>query len=440
MAHHPEEPGTTSSSSHLRQEGQSSEAALSLSAITRLYELSTRLVLSSGLESLLDEILHAVIELHGANFGNVQLYDPESETLSIVAQQGFNQPFLDCFRVVDAHDSSACGLALARRERVIIGDTETDPAYQAFRHMAALSGYRAVQSTPLFTRAGEILGMLSTHFRLPHHLSAYELSLTDLYARQAAEMIERHRMQEELKRINEALKEAERLKDEFIGIAAHELRNPLAALMGFASMLTYQSASNRGPALADWQREALSEIEQATARLDKLTEDLLDVTRLQAGRLVLSLSPTGLVDLVRQQVRLAQMTTQRHVISFETMHSELLAEVDRGRIEQVVSNLLSNAIKYSPQGGSIVVALRREGEHSFALLQVADQGIGIPMEQQGKLFGRFVRAENARTTEITGTGLGLYLSRELIKQHGGQLWFESVEGAGSTFFLRLPLS
>lgn len=235
------------------------------------------------------------------------------------------------------------------------------------------------------------------------------------------------------------LKEAEHLKDEFIGVAAHELRNPLGALKGFASMLTYQSASRGGSALADWQREALSEIEQATARLDKLTEDLLDVTRLQAGRLFLSRTPTDLVGLARQQVRLAQMTTQRHTLFFETVRSELLAEVDRGRIEQVLANLLSNAIKYSPQGGPIAVTLHREEEHNFVLLSVRDQGIGIPSEQQGRLFGRFVRAENARATQITGTGLGLYISRELVEQHGGQLWFESVEGTGSTFFLRLPL-
>lgn len=236
-----------------------------------------------------------------------------------------------------------------------------------------------------------------------------------------------------------SLKEAEALKDEFIGVAAHELRNPLGALKGFASMLTSQSTSRRGPALADWQREAVSEIEQATGRLDKLTEDLLDVTRLQAGRLVLARAPTDLVSLVRQQVRLAQMTTQRHTLSFETALAELLAEVDRGRTEQVLANLLSNAIKYSPQGGPITVTLQREGGHSFALLRVSDQGIGIPAEQQGRLFGRFVRAENARATQITGTGLGLYLSRELVEQHEGQIWFESEEGAGSTFFLRLPL-
>ncbi len=236
-----------------------------------------------------------------------------------------------------------------------------------------------------------------------------------------------------------ALKEAEYLKDEFIGVAAHELRNPLAVLKGFASMLVYQTARGRGAKLSDWQKEALGEIEEATTRLDKLTEDLLDVTRLQAGRLVLSRKPTDLVALTRHMVTQRQMTTRQHTLSLDTTHSSLVVEIDRVRIEQVLSNLLSNAIKYSPQGGPIELTIREEGEPHVALLSIRDRGIGIPLQQHARIFGRFVRAENARASEITGTGLGLHLSRELVERHGGRLWFESTEGAGSTFFITLPL-
>ncbi len=235
-----------------------------------------------------------------------------------------------------------------------------------------------------------------------------------------------------------ALKEAEYLKDEFIAVATHELRNPLAVLKGFASMLVYQTAQGKGADLSEWQREALGEINEATARLDKLTEDLLDVTRLQAGRLALSRKPTDLVDLTRHIVAQWQMTTERHVIFLDTSLSSLVVEVDRVRIEQVLSNLLGNAIKYSPQGGPIELTIREEGEPREALLSIRDLGIGIPARQQARIFGRFVRAENARASEITGTGLGLYLSREFVEGHAGRLWFESTEGVGSTFFIRLP--
>lgn len=235
------------------------------------------------------------------------------------------------------------------------------------------------------------------------------------------------------------LKQAEYLKDEFIGIAAHELRNPLAVLKGYASMLQYQTARGRGAKLDQWQREALEEIEQATARLDKLTEDLLDVTRLLAGRLVLSRKPVDLVVLTRRMMEQAQMNTQHHVLSLHTPLTSFMVEIDGGRIEQVLSNLLSNAVKYSPQGGPIALSMHEEVEPHVAWLSIRDEGIGIPANQQARIFGRFVRAENARATEITGIGLGLYLSRELIERHGGRLWFESTEGVGSTFFFTLPM-
>jgi signal transduction histidine kinase len=218
------------------------------------------------------------------------------------------------------------------------------------------------------------------------------------------------------------------------------LRNPLAALKGFTNMLVYQTARGKGPALATWQQEALEEIEQASARLEKLTEDLLDVTRLQAGRLVLSRKPTDLVAVTRRMLEQAQMSTQRHTFSLQTPLPSLVVEVDRVRIEQVLSNLLGNAVKYSPQGGLIEVTLREEVEPHLALLAIRDQGIGIPADQQARIFGRFVRAENARALEIPGTGLGLSLSRELVDLHGGHLWFESTEGVGTTFFLTLPIT
>jgi len=234
------------------------------------------------------------------------------------------------------------------------------------------------------------------------------------------------------------LKEAEYLKDEFVGIVAHELRTPLAVLRGFADMLLVQTARRRGPALADWQQEALEEIEVAVTRLVQLTEDLLDVTRLQTGRLLLQRTPANVVALARRVAVLLQQATTRHQIEVQTTHEQLMADIDPGRIEQVLTNLLGNAIKYSPQGGPVIVTLWEEGTAGMVGISVQDRGIGIPDSQQAKMFGRFMRADNAVSWGISGTGLGLYLCRELVERHGGQLWFESEEGRGSTFFLTLP--
>jgi PAS domain S-box-containing protein len=186
------------------------QLAAELAAMTRLHELGTRLLATEELQRLLEEVLDATIALLSADFGNVQLYNRESRALEIVAQRGFEQDFLDYFDRV--HDGTAsCGEAMQRRERVIVEDVLSDPLFAPHLAIVAAAGYRAVQSTPLLGRGGEFLGMISTHFREPHRPSERELRLTDLYARQAAELIERRRAEEKLRRSEAYLAEGQRL-------------------------------------------------------------------------------------------------------------------------------------------------------------------------------------------------------------------------------------
>ena len=272
------------------------------------------------------------------------------------------------------------------------------------------------------------------------------------------------------------LKEAEYLKDEFIGLAAHELRTPVAALKGAVGTLLLHTSQGRGSPLADWQQEMLQDIDVATDRLTELSDELLDVTRLQAGHLRLYPSPINLVPFVRRIIDRLQTTTYRHQLTLKVAPSgarpsqskpatkraaqpgavhaadaEIIASVDATRIEQVLLNLLSNAIKYSPAGGPITISMawrspKMDGStphdmgDDWVEIGIQDHGIGIPLEQQRLIFGRFVRADNAREAGIHGSGLGLYISRGLIEQHGGALWFESQEGKGTTFFLTLPVT
>ncbi|MGO8947139.1 MAG: PAS domain S-box protein [Ktedonobacterales bacterium] len=260
------------------------------------------------------------------------------------------------------------------------------------------------------------------------------------------------------------LKEAEYVKDEFIGLAAHELRTPVAVLKGAVETLLLHSARGAGSQLAEWQQEMLQEIDLATDRLTGLTDDLLDVTRLQAGHLRLHPAPTDLCALARRVVNRIQMTTTLHQLDVKIVQSgrherkkskepktespHMIANIDSTRIEQVLMNLLTNAIKYSPAGGPICVTLgmrhhpseqpAAQGDRQMEI-QVRDRGMGIPVHQHPLIFGRFMRAENARQAGISGTGLGLYLCRGIVEQHGGQIWFESQEGKGTTFFLTLPM-
>jgi transcriptional regulator with GAF, ATPase, and Fis domain len=167
------------------------ELDVELAAMTRLHKFSTRLLASTELQPLLEEVLSATIELQNADFGNVQLYNPQTQALEIVSQRGFQREFLDYFSSV-REDGAACGRAMQRGERVIIEDVQTDPGFEPHRQIAASAGFRAVQSTPFFSRSGDLLGMLSTHFREPHRPSERDLRLTDLYVVQAAEAIERN--------------------------------------------------------------------------------------------------------------------------------------------------------------------------------------------------------------------------------------------------------
>lgn len=182
------------------------------------------------------------------------------------------------------------------------------------------------------------------------------------------------------------LKEAERLKDRFIGTAAHELRNPLAVLRGYVGMLLLQHKRGRRPTLLDSEEEVLQSIDRSTRQLVELTEDLLDVTRLQGGGLALHCKPTDLVALVQRTVEQLQLTSRQHTLTVVTTLPSLVVDADPVRIERVLSNLIGNAESY---------------------------GIG-------------------------GTGLGLYLCRELVERHHGRIWFESREGQGTTFFVALP--
>ncbi|HEY7123337.1 MAG TPA: ATP-binding protein [Ktedonobacterales bacterium] len=237
-----------------------------------------------------------------------------------------------------------------------------------------------------------------------------------------------------------ALKEAERLKDEFVALVSHELKNPLTSIKGYAQLLRAQFEAREGLSLSEQERLCLQVVEEEADRLSALASDVIDVSRLQSGRLVLRIDELDLVALVRQVAERLQITTKEHTLKLTTDHDSFWLYGDRNRLEQVLLNLLGNAIKYTPQGGCIDITIAQTGDGQSAQVRIHDTGIGIPREQQARLFARFSRASNAAAHGITGTGLGLFLCRELIERHGGRIWLQSEEGQGSTFFFTLPLT
>jgi signal transduction histidine kinase len=223
---------------------------------------------------------------------------------------------------------------------------------------------------------------------------------------------------------------AERAREDLIATVSHELRTPLTGILGFAEILLDQELD------PDRRRRHLETIHHEVKRLTSLIDMLLDLERLQDRRLPLSTEAFRLDGLLRESVQLFSGESAAHTIALELPRGPLEVVADRDRIAQVLSNLLSNAIKYSPGGGTIRVwAQRTDGTIRVV---VEDPGIGIPAEQQERVFSRFFRAQSSGTRGIQGLGLGLALAREIVSAHDGEMGFESAEGQGSTFWFSLP--
>ncbi len=242
-------------------------------------------------------------------------------------------------------------------------------------------------------------------------------------------------MRQQVMRAAATREEAIRARDVFFSVAAHELKTPLAAMMGQAQL--FQRRSLREQTLNERDQQTLSVILAQTRRLSNLVAALLDVSRLQQGHLPLELSPHSLAELVRRMVEEIQPTLERHVLRVYEDAPLPPVVCDALRLEQALHNLISNAVKYSPLGGEVAVRLGCAGDS--ATIAVVDQGIGIPEEALPRLFAQFYRAPNAERQHISGLGIGLYVVREIMTLHGGTVTVASREGQGSTFMLHLPL-
>jgi PAS domain S-box-containing protein len=229
-----------------------------------------------------------------------------------------------------------------------------------------------------------------------------------------------------------AEKELDRERSEFLTVAAHELRTPLTPLSMYLQGI--ERRLSRGAAI---EPELVAKARKQVGRLSRLVEDLLDVSRLESGRLSLSRDAVAIDELVAEVVADFRAASPQHEILLRRPSQGLRAIGDRERLEQVVVNLVQNAIKYSPQGGRVEVSVDRAG--SRARVEVTDHGIGIPKEEQKHVFERFFRAHNAATRNYGGLGIGLYVSNEIVERHGGAFEVSSEPGKGATFAFTLPL-
>jgi len=235
--------------------------------------------------------------------------------------------------------------------------------------------------------------------------------------------------------VTERLAAVERTKSQFLNLASHELRSPLGVINGYLSMLEQGALGE----LKESGVRAIEVLRAKTLEMSLLVSQMLDAARLEDGRLALKRDHLDLGKVAAEAVQVVRpVATAAHELTLETPATEVMVFGDADRMVTIISNLIENAIKYSPEGGKIrvvVSAMDRE-----AHLQVFDHGVGIAPEDLPRLFNRFERIQNRQTSHVGGAGIGLYLSRELARQHGGDIRVESQVGAGSTFSLVLPLA
>jgi signal transduction histidine kinase len=341
-----------------------------------------------------------------------------------------------------ADASSLIGRAIVERAVVNVADMGTDPRANPGigRFAARESGFRSMVIVPMF-RENQVIGIITVGRAEPGEFSDSDIALLKTFADQAVIAIENVRLFKELQASNREIAEkshqievASQHKSEFLANMSHELRTPLNAIIGFSEVL----ADRMFGELNEKQEEYLKDIYASGTHLLSLINDILDLSKIEAGRMELELTDFHLPTALDNALTLVRERAGRRGITLQMSVDERLGEVraDERKIRQVVLNLLSNAIKFTPEGGRIEV--RASSVDGSVEVSVSDTGVGIAPEDQEAVFEEFRQVGTAEK-KAEGTGLGLTLCRKFIELHGGRIWVKSQVGAGSTFTFTIPV-
>jgi len=391
-----------------------------------LQRASSTVAARSTTREVINEVLRIASELLSGASASLYLWDRATASLRL-AQNGDLRG-----RDVSAtlsRSPGSMGDLLSKLEPVIVND------YQAWGGATATglaTGIRAVLAVPL-VRTGELVGAIvlraydeNTRFTID------DGRLLGLFGDQAvtaltnAEAFERQRIaMEQLEKVNRA-------KSEFVSIVSHEFRTPLTGIQGFSEIIRDEDLS------AEEVKEYASDINKDAQRLSRMISEMLDLDRMEAGRMSLHRERTDVNAIVHEAAERLRPNAPSHEITLRLAPDLPEYLGDRDRLTQVVSNLLSNAVKYSPTGGTI--AITSEVKDGGVHVAIADQGMGIPQDMLESIWERYTRVESDRTRGIQGTGLGLPIVRQIVSMHGGRVWAESEIGRGSVFHVLLPLA
>ncbi len=419
--------------------------------LTVLHEASRTLSKSLHIDTVLAEILDLLRREFGFEHLAVRLLEPDG-TLCIRSHVGLHPSYVEASRRPPSKETYF-GTCFLEARPVVVEDTRQIPAHHPFHRLARLVPVTAFIHVPMI-HEGRPLGVLTAYAtRGPMHFTeefvdlfaalANQLALAvanaQLYAEvqaysQAMEEKVRQRTAE-LEAANARLRELDRLKSEFLSTVSHELRTPLTSIRSFTEILLRYGVDE-----PDKRRRFLGIIQQEADRLTRMINDLLDLSKIEAGRLELRLEPVDLAAALRSVLDVTQPLFQDKGVVADVRMEEGMppVEADTDRLQQVLANLLSNAVKFSPPGGTVRIHARSRG--AFAVVSVADEGPGIPPDRLEEVFDRYSQIRAPQKHHPLGTGLGLTIARELVERMGGRIWVESRPGRGATFSFTLPLA
>ncbi|HMK23196.1 MAG TPA: GAF domain-containing protein, partial [Terriglobales bacterium] len=416
-------------------QARTTELTRSVEELRALGEVGQAISSTLNLDTVLSTIVSRAVQLSGTDGGSVYEYDEATEEFSLRASRDLPEAYVEQVRDTrPRRGEGAVGRVAQTREPVQIADISDATAYESrVRNTLLQIGLRALLAVPLIAE-GQLVGALIVMRKRTGTFAAEEVALLQTFATQSALAIQNARLFREIEEKSRQLEVASQHKSEFLANMSHELRTPLNAIIGFSEVLTDRMFGE----LNEKQEEYLKDIYASGTHLLSLINDILDLSKIEAGRMELELTEFHLPTAIESALMLVRERAGRRSLTLQTSIDDRVGQIqaDERKVRQVVLNLLSNSIKFTPEGGRIeVAAVPRDG---FVEISVNDTGIGIAPEDQEKVFEEF-RQVGTTAKKIEGTGLGLTLCRKFVQLHGGKIWVKSELGVGSTFAFSLPL-
>jgi signal transduction histidine kinase len=386
------------------------------------------------LKTVLSTIVGKAVQLSGTEAGAIYGYDEQAHEFRLRATYGMDQALIDA--LTQRHiglDEPNVAAALTQREPTQVADLREEAASE-LNEIILRAGYRARMVAPLL-RGEDIVGMLVVRRRTPGEFPQNTVDIIKTFAAQSALAIQNARLFHEIEDKSRQLEEASEHKSQFLANMSHELRTPLNAILGYTELMSEGAYGEPSEEMMG----VLKRLEANGRHLLGLINDVLDLSKIEAGQLVLELSEYSVQDIA-QTVRstLEPLATDKKLaFNVEVAPKLPSGRGDGRRLTQVLINLVGNAIKFTDTGE---VAIKAEANNGSFFVSVRDTGPGISAADQAKLFQEFQQADNAITKKKGGTGLGLAISKRIIEMHGGKIWVESQPGQGSTFAFTLPIT